>query len=275
MGPAFPFEFATLDQNKSPSMTDLYPFLGKSPNRPFFELLLKYQNPQAAKWAWTQINQNDNWPGGWMLRLWLWQGGYKTEEEVGSLDLNSQTDFWMDLIEACRLLDLWQSELKQTKAAQDLAYRLLPLLNFAANFLAQNKENKKLEEVAELRDWLLYMACYFEDRKDKEGELSMRYARLLLSQHFFSTAPQLIGPDMIGVAKNLEEFGLNNKALAFFQAVISDFEPLYAILANLPKRSLEEKLQLWALKEAFLGQNRLAQTNLPNYFEQFEALLRD
>lgn len=202
-------------------------------------------------------------------------GGYKTEEEVGSLDLNSQAPFWLDLIEACRLLDLWQSELKQTKAAQDLAYRILPLLNFAANFLVQNKENKKLEEIAELRDWLLYMACYFEDRKDKEGELSMRYARLLLSQHFFSHAAQLIGPDMIGVAKNLEEFGLNDKALAFFQAVISDFAPLYTVLAKLPKRSLEEKLQLWALKEAFLGQNRLNQGELPPYFEDFEALLRD
>ena len=112
-----------------------------------------------------------------------------------------------------------------------------------------------------VRDWALYLATYYEDLGKYQQETEMRFSRSKITNSIMNHYMHLVGPDMIGVAKCLEKINLPDKAYQFYHAVQLDFEQLIPALSNQQQISIEDKLSLWALKEAYQGLSRLSKVN--------------
>ncbi len=245
-------------------MNDL---LENSPNIVFFNYLLSYQNQKAAAFAKDKLQENPYTIGYMMLKSWLLVGSYSQKEELGVMRLTENSDFANEIAEIGKLIDVYVSELKQFEAAKPFVLLITGLLTEASQIVdkiapqkSENISTSLWNSSAILRDWALYMATYFEDRKDFKNEVQMRFVRCKITNAVMGQFRHLVGPDMIGTAKALEKIQLDDRASHFYKAVIVDFQDLIFKFEN-KKISVEDKIELWSLKEAYHAAIRLKLTD--------------
>jgi hypothetical protein len=227
-----------------------------SPNKTFFELLLTYQNSKAAELALETIKRDTLHKGSIMLRHWLTILGYEKSLQNKPLNFYSVNDLASEISEFGCLIDILISELKHYETAVPFINHFEIALQDSSQIIekqlsAESFNQDILNTAAVLRDWSLYLAIYFEDKKYFSRELEMRLLRCRLSTLFFSNSHHLVGPDMIGVAKNFEKLEQKEKALNFYLAVKTDFYKIYEH-SKFDKR-IENKLALWSLNESLKG----------------------
>jgi hypothetical protein len=253
-----------------------------SPNKDFFELLLTYQNAKAAELAKSKLKEDADVVGNIMLKSWLKAGNYATTEELGNIKLNFEKDYAAEIAEMGRLVDALLSELKQREAAKLYSESMTKLLSEAAQHIQQAAQGYSQGATipanvwmdgAVLRDWALYLATYFEDKKDYENELQMRFLRCKITNSIMNHYMHLVGPDMIGVGKVLEKINLPDRAFQFYHAVRLDFAWLLPEHANSEEISEEEQLSLWALGEAYKGILRIGKSEEPQQDEMRVMLI--
>lgn len=261
--------------------------IDKSPNKDFFHLLLSYQTKEAADFAQNLLKDKPLRKGHIMLKQWLLASEFMTSDEVEDLKMDYSQDYSIEIAELGRLMDVLVSELKHKLMAERIAPKLYQYILRAATHIHQNSGNYPQTSIsgkvwidgAVIRDWALYMATYYEDLKKYQEETEMRFVRSKITNAIMSHYMHLVGPDMIGVAKCLEKIDLPDKAYQFYHAVQLDFEQLIPELSNEKQISIEDKLSLWALKEAYQGLMRLnkldepkaAQLNIPLIHALLEA----
>lgn len=256
-----------------------------SPNKSFFEFILTYQNKKAADLAFHSLAENSERPGSNMLRYWLQISGYPTPRLKNLAKLNLTKDISTELNELGILTDILISELKLYENAVQIAKYLEIFLNEASNYLENQKfedkskiENRIWNALASLRDWSLYLAIYFEDKKLYDNELQMRMIRCRMSTIYLNHAYHLVGPDMVGVAKNFEKLNQMDRALNFYRAVKTDFLVLFEKKNDNLLKSIEYKLALWALCESLKGISRLSKNtdNIENekIISEIEKILK-
>lgn len=245
--------------------------IDNSPNKEFFQLLLSYQTKEAADFAKKQLQEKSDRKGHLMLKQWLLASEFISAEEVGHLEIDYAQDYSIEIAELGRLIDILVSELKHKLMAVRIAPKLYRHLIHAADHIHQNAgdyprtsiSGKVWMDGAIVRDWALYMASYYEDLEKYQEETEMRFIRSKITNAIMNHYMHLVGPDMIGVAKCLEKIDLPDKAYQFYHAVRLDFEQLIPELSNEKQISMEDKLSLWALKEAYQGLMRLNKLDDP------------
>jgi hypothetical protein len=245
--------------------------IDKSPNKDFFQLLLGYQTKEAADFAKSLLNEDSNRKGHLMLKHWLIQSEFSTKEELVGLKMDYEQDYSIEIAELGRLMDVLISELKHKLMAERIAPKLYNYLLNAADYIHKNAgdyprtaiSGKVWLDGAIVRDWALYMATYYEDLEKYQQETEMRFARSKITNSIMNHYMHLVGPDMIGVAKCLEKIELPEKAFMFYHAVQLDFDQLIPELSDQKLIAMEDKLSLWALKEAYQGLLRLDKTEDP------------
>jgi hypothetical protein len=257
-----------------------------SPNKDFFELLLNYQNSKAAELAKTKISAEIA-VGGLMLKLWLKNGNYLSADAVGLLKLDFSKEYAQEIAELGRLIDIYLSDLKQKEAAKPFIADITEYLTASAQHIEKLAKaisaGGKIQantwmDGASLRDWALYLATYYEDRKDYANEVQMRFVRCKITNSIMNHYMHLVGPDMVGVGRALEKINNPEKAFMFYNAVTLDFTPLLDEFAT-KKPQEEDKLSLWALKEAYSGLIRIGKSENPDEDKQkvlqIEALIKN
>jgi hypothetical protein len=239
--------------------------IDKSPNKDFFQLLLSYQTKEAADFAKQLLQEDASRKGHLMLKHWLIQSQFIQREDVTHLRIDYEADYAIEIAELGRLVDVLISELKHKLMAERIVPELYHYLMHAADYIHKNSgdypkttiSGKIWLDGAIVRDWALYLATYYEDLGKFQQETEMRFSRSKITNSIMNHYMHLVGPDMIGVAKCLEKINLPEKAYQFYHAVVLDFEQLIPKLSEEQLISIEDKLSLWALREAYLGLLRL------------------
>ena len=245
-----------------------------SPNKTFFEFLLTYQNKKAADFVIQCLLENPERKGYIMMNFWLNVSGYQNSQTVNQPNIDFKKDFAAELNELGILTDSLISELKQYEHAVQFTDYLKKLLLESSSCLENSSltnkskvDEKTWNTIACLRDWSLYLAIYFEDKKLYEKELEMRMLRCRITTTYHNNYYHLVGPDMIGVAKNFEKLIQNEKALNFYNAVRTDFYPLYEKMNVNFLKNIEYKLALWAFSESLKGIMRISDSAKNSEYE--------
>jgi hypothetical protein len=148
--------------------------------------------------------------------------------------LNFKTEFLNEIIELHRILLILQDFAKAPEVEKLVSLTLLECIKDGAahigkktNSYPHNSINGKIwMDGAGLRKLTDELSEYFESKEDDQNTLETVFLRAKLTNTIMSHYPNLVGPDMIAVALQLEKMGDLDKAKQFLNPVVLDFTSL-------------------------------------------------
>ena len=110
-----------------------------------------------------------------------------------------------------------------------------------------------------IREWCEPLAKFFEQRLDLAGKANTLQLKCKITGAIMAHYPQTLGPDMIVAASALEAVGEIEIPKGYYQAIITDFQPIADDIRAAPEEPVTEDdiLTLEALRDAYEGLNRL------------------
>lgn len=248
-----------------------------SPNKAFFEVLLAGDIPRSLEMVqnslpgpiaevFPQIQDSRPVPGGLMLFAWkaMNQNAEPLRDRLDPLAMDYSVDFLSDLADSIRLLLLLESDGHWNGSLDALAQKVQWLMteasvaieNASDGYPNQVINSKTWMDGYGAREWARTLADWYERRKNDAGELQMRFVRCKITNAIMSHYPHEVGPDMVAVGKCLEKVGMIEKARMFYLPVTTDLIPIlveYEEANGELDLSVEDRISLWALREAAIG----------------------
>jgi len=152
--------------------------------------------------------------------------------KVSKMDFKN--DFLGELIEIHRILLVLQDYSKAPEIEKLISLTLLECIRDGSVYIAENSNNYPQNSIngkiwmdgAGLRTRADDLSEYFRNKEDDQNLLESVFLRAKLTNTIMSHYPNLVGPDMIAVAHQLEKMENFEKAKQFFNPVVLDFTSL-------------------------------------------------
>lgn len=189
--------------------------------------------------------------------------------------LNFEGFFTEDILELMRMLYVLEETYDNKEKLILLANTLLECIRDGATYIEKESNNypenpinaKIWMDGASLRTKVGELAGFFNRKNIDKQELEALFLRSKITNSIMSHYPNLVGPDMIAVAKKLEQLGKVAKAIDFYTAVIQDFPQFLEDIEETEKEcntanetmeySEEDIVTIQALVDACEGLKRL------------------
>ncbi|WP_295120477.1 hypothetical protein [uncultured Chitinophaga sp.] len=106
---------------------------------------------------------------------------------------------------------------------------------------------------AVIREWCGVLADRFLVTGDKDARYSVLYDKCSITTAIMSHYPHSVGPDMVAVGMAMEDIGMAEESVKFYNAVISDMGPMAEDLTTVPAEEImaTDITMLEALKTAY------------------------
>jgi hypothetical protein len=142
--------------------------------------------------------------------------------------------FLNELIKLGSILFALEEFKKAPDKENQIALTLLECIRDGVMYIGKNVNNysqnpingKNWMDGAGLRTQADGLANYFIRKKDDQHILEALFLRVKLTNSIMSHYPNLVGPDMIAIARQHEKMGNAEKAKSFYNAVVKDFTSL-------------------------------------------------
>lgn len=248
-----------------------------SPNKAFFEVLLAGDIPRSLEMVqaalpgpageiFPLVQDSRPVPGGLMLYAWrvMNQHAEGLRDILDPIAMDYSVDFISDIADSIRLLLLLEPNNNWNGALEAFAHKLQLLMTHAAvaietsggSYPDQPISAKTWMDGYSAREWARTLADWYERNQNPGGELQMRFVRCKITNAIMSHYPHEVGPDMVAVGKCLEKVGMTEKARMFYVPVTTDLLPIlveFEEAAGELDLRVEDKISLWALREAAIG----------------------
>lgn len=265
-----------------------------SPNRAFFEVLLAGEIPQSLEIVrdalqglngdiFPLVLESGPVPGGLMLFAWqaMNQDAEGLKSRLEPIVMDYSVDFIGDLADAIRLILILENQDGWKAPSEILANKVQMLMTHASVAIEQATGGSSDQAINaktwmdgySAREWARTLADWYERAKLDGGELQMRFVRCKITNSIMNHYPHEVGPDMVSVGKALEKVGMVEKARMFYMPIATDFIPILTEFEDANGEldlSVENKISLWALREATIG---LIRTGGQNDFTEMNQLI--
>ncbi len=242
-------------------------------NGEFEKIISTINKRYECKASFFSKKKDANIPFALSILKAVLQGEIRSTKYSKYAKLDVDKDDIGELLELTRMLYILESN--NICKAISLAEILLECIRDGAVYTEKNSNNypanplnaKIWMDGAELRIRAGELAMFFSRNNLDKEELEALFLRSKITNSIMSHYPDLVGPDMIAVAKKYEHLGHPDKAINFYTAVFHDFPQFLNEIEEMEKecKKTNEKMEydeddiaiITALRDACEGLRRL------------------